>query len=91
MTRQFQNTAYIPLIINEVMIVEDMEATVICALDINEEPYVTDIYLDNMRGRNVLHLTDKSEGDEAVLWNALVGQAWEAVEEDVLDQMREAA
>lgn len=87
----FQNTAYIPLIVDEKTIVEELECEVICELDCNGEPFVSDIYIDNLKGKGALRLTRKSEGFAGMLFAVLEPEAFEYVKGDVADQMREAA
>ena len=89
MRPQFENTVWIPLVIDETTIAKKIKCKVICALGYNEEPYVTAIAIEDQDGGTALYVEERSIGDAAMLWTALKDRALEAVAALVAAQMRE--
>lgn len=87
----FQHTAQIPLTVDEITLIEELEIEVFVDLDCNGEPFVSEIQFEDQHTSRVIELTRKSEGAEQWLWNALKNEAWEAVRSDVADELLEAA
>lgn len=88
---QFDKT--LPLVIAEKTIAE-MECSIFVDFDCNDEPFVSEIWVEPITGKGVLGLSNASAFNDAqcfLMWEALKGEAFEAVRGDVQDAMREAA
>ncbi len=91
MKTQFQHTALIPLVISERTIVEEIECEVFVDIDLNGEPFVSSIWLDDLAGTSPLNISAESTGAEAHLWSAMKEPAWAYVRPMVAEDLLEAA
>ncbi len=80
-----QYSTHIPLRINTVLIADEVSAEVFVDIDINDEPFVSEIWIENLDGRRPLVLS------KGTLFDQLCGPAWSAVADDVKDDLLEAA
>lgn len=88
---QFDRT--LTLVVAEKAIAE-LECSIFVDFDSNDEPFVSEIWVEPITGKGVLKLSNASAFNDAkcfLLWEALNGEAFEAVRGDVQDAMQEAA
>jgi hypothetical protein len=90
MTDQLQFDRTLPLVIAEKTIAE-LECSIFVDFDCNEEPYVSEIWVEPITGKGLLTLGDDCGQFRVELLNILREPAWEAVKGDVEDAVLEAA
>lgn len=87
-----QFDTYIPLRISGVLVAEEIGVSVFVETDINGEPYVEELWIDNLDKKAPLKLCgSECNHEKRALWLNLSPIAWEAVKGDVADAMLEAA
>lgn len=87
---QFQT--YIPLRIANVLIADEISVQAFVATDCNGDPFLEEIWIENLDGTAPLKLTDSEcNHSKKSLWNDLAPLAWGAVKGDVSDAILEAA